>query len=265
MEDNQEQMTFIGHLEELRWRLVKSLIAVIIVAIVIFIFREDIVNVLFIRLKDGNFPTFKWMCEQLSVCFEDVQIDFQNTALAGQFGTSIKMALIGGIIGAFPFIFYQLWGFVKPGLKKNELKSVRGITWFVSFLFFIGILFGYYVIAPLTVNFLGNFNLTGDVQNILIIGDFISTIVSTILLTGVLFLLPVLILIFSKIGIITSDFLKKYRKHAFVVVLILAAIITPPDVFTQIVVTIPIMILYEFGIFIAKRIEKQRRIEEQAT
>jgi len=262
--DNQENMTFINHLEELRWRLVKASIAIVVLAVVIFIFREEIVDSIFLKLKDGNFPTFKWACDQFNICFTDVEVDFQNTSLAGQFGTSIKMALIGGIIVGFPFIFWQLWGFIKPGLKKNELKSVRGITWFVSFLFFIGILFGYYVIAPLTVNFLGNFDLTGKVENILIIGDFISTIVSTILLTGVLFLLPVLIMIFSKIGIITSDFLKKYRKHAFVVVLILAAIITPPDVFTQIVVTVPIMILYELGIFIAKRIEKKKRLEETA-
>ncbi len=263
--DNQEQMTFIGHLEELRWRLVKASIAIIVFGIVIFIFREWIVDTIFLRLSKGDFPSFKWACDNFNVCFNDVEVDFQNTSLAGQFGTSIKMALIGGIITAFPFIFWQLWGFIKPGLKKNELKSVRGITWFVSILFFIGILFGYYVIAPLTVNFLGNFDLTGKIKNILIIGDFISTIVSTILLTGVLFLLPVLIMIFSKIGLITADFLKKYRKHAFVVVLILAAIITPPDVFTQIVVTIPIMILYEFGIFIAKRIEKKKRLEETST
>ncbi len=262
--ENQDNMSFIGHLEELRWRLVKAVIAIIVFAVVIFIFREEIVNTIFLRLKNGDFPTFKWACDNFDICFKDVQVDFQNTALAGQFGTSIKMAIIGGFIVAFPFVFYQIWGFIKPGLKKNELKSVRGITWFVSILFFIGIIFGYYVIAPLTVNFLGNFDLTGKVENILIIGDFISTIVSTIILTGILFLLPVIILIFSKIGLISAAFLKKYRKHAFVVVLILAAIITPPDVFTQIVVTIPIMILYELGIQIAKRIEKKRLIEERS-
>jgi len=260
--DEQNNMTFIGHLEELRWRLVKATIAVVILAVVVFIFREEIVNTIFLRLKSGDFPTFKFACDYFNVCFNDVEIDFQNTSLAGQFGTSIKMSIIGGIIISFPFIFWQIWGFIKPGLKKNELKSVRGITWFVSVLFFLGVTFGYYIIAPLTVNFLGNFDLTGKVKNILIIGDYISTIVSTILLTGVLFLLPVLIMIFSKIGLITSDFLKKYRKHAFVVVLVLAAVITPPDVFTQIVVAIPIMILYEFGIFLAKRIEKKKRQEE---
>jgi sec-independent protein translocase protein TatC len=261
MEEN-ENMPFLGHLEELRWRLVKSVIVVVVIAFVVFIFREEIVYNIFLRLKDANFPTFKWSCETFGICFEDVQVDFQNTALAGQFGTSIKMSIIGGFIIGFPFIFHQFWGFIKPGLKETELKSVKGITWFISILFFLGIIFGYFIIAPLTVNFLGNFKIANDVINHLIISDFISTIVSTILLTGILYLLPVLILILSKIGLVTTTFLKKYRKHSFIGVLILAAVITPPDIFTQIVVTIPIMILYEFGILIAKRIERKKRKEE---
>ena len=262
MESEDENLSFLGHLEELRWRLVKAVIAILIVGIVVFIFRQTIIDVLFIRLKDGDFPTFRMACNAFGICFEDVEIRFQNTALAGQFGTSIKMAFIGGFIGAFPFVFYQLWGFIKPGLKDKEKKSFRGVTWFITVLFFIGILFGYFVIAPLTVNFLGNFLLTANAKNDLIISDFISTILSTIILTGVIFLLPVFILIFSKIGILTSAFLKKYRKHSIVGVLLVAAIITPPDVFTQIIVTIPIMLLYEFGIVIAKRIEKKKRLEE---
>lgn len=262
MENEDQNMSFLGHLEELRWRLVKSVIAILIIGIVVFIFRQIIIDSLFIKLKDGDFPTFKMACELFGICFEDVSVNFQNTSLAGQFGTSIKLAFIGGFIGAFPFVFFQLWSFVKPGLKQNEIKSFRGVTWFITFLFFLGVLFGYYVIAPLTVNFLGNFLLTENAKNDLIIGDFISTIISTIILTGVIFLLPVFILIFSKLGIITSAFLKKYRKHSIVVVLVLAAVITPPDIFTQIIVTIPIMILYEFGIMIAKRIEKKRRLEE---
>ena len=261
MEDRDENMSFLGHLEELRWRLVKAVIAILIVGIVVFVFRQSLIDILFIRLKNGDFPTFKMSCQWFGICFEDVNVDFQNTSLAGQFGTSIKLSFIGGFIGAFPFVFYQIWGFVKPGLKDKEKKSFRGVTWFITILFFIGILFGYFVIAPLTVNFLGNFLLTKNAKNDLIIGDFISTIISTIILTGVIFLLPVFILIFSKIGIVTSAFLKKYRKHSIVAVLIVAAIITPPDIFTQIIVTIPIMILYEFGIIIAKRIEKKKRIE----
>jgi len=262
MSDTDDNLSFLGHLEELRWRLVRAVIAIFVVGIVVFIFRQEIIDTLFIRLKDGDFPTFRMACQAFGICFEDVEIRFQNTALAGQFGTSIKLAVIGGFIGAFPFVFHQIWGFIKPGLKTKERKSFRGVTWFISILFFIGILFGYYVIAPLTVNFLGNFLLTGNAKNDLIISDFISTIISTIILTGVIFLLPVFILIFSKIGIVSSTFLKKYRKHSIVGVLLLAAIITPPDVFTQIIVTIPILLLYEFGIIIAKRIEKKKRLEE---
>lgn len=265
MDPEKENMSFLGHLEELRWRLVKSIVAIIIVGTAVFLYRETIVNSIFLRLQYGDFPTLNWFCEVFGACFKNVKVDFQSTALGSQFGTSIKMSFIGGFIGAFPFVFYQIWGFVKPGLKKNELKSVRGITWFITFLFFLGIIFGYYVIAPLAVNFLATFDLTKEVKNDFIISDFISTIVSTILLTGVMFLLPVLILILSKIGVITSTFLKKYRKHSFVVVLIIAAVITPPDVFTQIIVTIPIMILYELGIQIAKRIEKRKRKEELQT
>jgi len=262
MSDSNENMSFLGHLEELRWRLVKAVIAVVIVGTAVFLLREEIINTIFLRLKDADFPTFKFACDTFGICFDEVAIEYFNPSLAGQFGTSIKMGVIGGFIGAFPFIFYQLWSFIKPGLKKTEVKSFRGVTIFVTILFFIGVLFGYYVIAPLAVNFLGNFRISEAIENKLIIGDYISTILSTIILTGVIFLLPVFIQIFAKIGVITSAFLKKYRKHSIVAVLILAAVITPPDIFTQIIVTIPIMLLYEFGIMIAKRIEKKRRAEE---
>jgi len=160
---------------------------------------------------------------------------------------------------AFPYIFHQLWGFVKPGLKPNELKTVRGIVWFVSALFFIGIMFGYYIIAPLTVQFFGNWQLAESIENNITIGSYLRTIIMTVFFTGLLFLLPVVIFIFSRLGIMTPEFLKKYRKHALVIILILAAVITPPDIFSQIIVTVPIYGLYEVGIFLSKREENRRR------
>lgn len=264
--EEEESMSFISHLEELRWRIIKALLGVVVMAILVFLYREEIIDLIFIRLKDADFPTFqlieKWLGEPFGIPpFEDVDISFQNTALAGQFGTSLKMAFIGGFIVAFPWVFFQLWSFIKPGLKQNEIKSVRGITWFVSVLFFMGILFGYYLVAPLTVNFLGNFVMTDNAKNQLIIADYLSTILSTIILTGLLFLLPVVILIFTRLGLINATLLKKYRKHAFVGVLIASAVITPPDVITQIIVSIPIYGLYEFGIWISKR-EEKRMIKE---
>ena len=261
MAEEENNMSFLGHLEELRWRLVKATIAILLAAIVIFIFVDPIVKTIFIDLQEKEFPLFKFFCWAFNYCEDDVNMSMQNTKLMGSFGATLMFAIVGGIIAAFPFIFYQLWGFVKPGLKPKEQKKVRGIVGFVSVLFFMGIAFGYFVIAPLTVQFFGDWQVAG-IKNDIQIGDYLRVVTSTILFTGLLFLLPVVILIFSRLGIITSTWLKKYRKHSFVAVLILSAIITPPDVFTQIIVSIPIVILYEFGIWLAKRVEKQRNREQ---
>lgn len=252
-------MPFLSHLEELRWRLVRSSAAILICATVIFIFTEWIVNNVFLWLAEEDFPLFQFLCWAFGMCANEIKIDLQNVEFTAQFGINLMMAIIGGVVTAFPYIFHQLWGFVKPGLKQNELKTVRGIVWFVSILFFIGILFGYFIIAPLTVQFFGNWQLAESIENNITIGSYLRTIILTVFFTGLLFLLPVVIFIFSKLGIITPEFLRKYRKHALVIILILAAIITPPDIFTQIIVTIPIYALYEFGIILSKRVEKQRR------
>jgi len=251
-------MPFLAHLEELRWRLVKIVISILIFATAIFIFTEWITENVFLSLADSSFPIFRFFCWAFSICSESITIDFQSIELSGQFTTNLMMSIIGGIIVAFPFIFHQIWGFVKPGLKQNEVKTVRGIVFFVSILFFLGILFGYFVVAPLSVQFLGNWKMAAVIENNITINSYLRTIISTVFFTGLLFLLPVIILIFSKLGILTPKFLKKYRKHAFIIVLVLSAIITPPDLFTQIVVSIPILLLYEFGIFISRRIEKKR-------
>lgn len=257
-EQEEENMSFLGHLEELRWRLVKSVIAILIFAIFIFIYTEWITENIFLELANPEFPIFKFFCWAIDLCANKIEIKWQSVEMMGQFGTNLMMAIVGGIVLAFPWIFYQIWSFVKPGLKQNEAQSVSGIVFFVSILFFIGIGFGYFVIAPLTVQFFGNWQMATDIKNVITINSYLKTIVSTVFFTGLLFLLPVVILIFSRLGIITSKWLKKYRKHSFIAVLILAAIITPPDLFTQIIVSIPIVLLYEFGIQIAKRIEKKR-------
>jgi len=257
--DSDKNMSFLGHLEELRWRLVKSSAAILIFAVVIFIYTEWIVNNVFLSLASPDFPIFKFICWAFGICENKIELDWQSVELTGQFGVNLMMAIVGGIVVAFPYIFYQLWSFVKPGLKEKELKTVRGIVWFVSILFFIGILFGYYVVAPLTVQFFGGWKMAESIKNIITISSYLKTIISTVFFTGLLFQLPVVVYIFSKLGIITSQWLKKYRKHALVVILILAAIITPPDIFTQVLVCIPVLLLYELGILIAKRIEKRQK------
>ncbi len=252
-------MPFLAHLEELRWRLVKSVIVILVFAIAIFYYTEWIMDHIFLALAKPEFPIFSFFCWSFGICTEEIAISFQSVQMSGQFTTNLMMAIIGGLIVAFPYVFYQLWSFVKPGLKQNELRTVRGIVLFVSVLFFIGILFGYYVVAPLSVQFLGNWQMAEDIENNITINSYLITVISTVFFTGLFFLLPVVIYIFSKLGLVTPAFLKKYRKHAFVIVLIVAAIITPPDLFTQIVVAVPILLLYELGIFISKRVEKKRR------
>lgn len=251
-------MPFLDHLEELRWRLVKSVIAILIFSVVIFYFTEWIMDNIFLALAKPEFPIFKFFCWSFGICTEEISITFQSVQMSGQFTTNLMMAIIGGVIIAFPYVFYQLWSFIKPGLKQNELNTVRGIVFFVSILFFIGILFGYYVVAPLSVQFLGNWQMTEEIKNNITINSYLITVISTVFFTGLFFLLPVVIMIFSQLGLVTPAFLKKYRKHAFVIVLIIAAVITPPDLFTQIVVAIPILLLYEMGIMISKRIENKR-------
>jgi sec-independent protein translocase protein TatC len=255
---DEKNMSFLDHLEELRWRLVKMSIAIVIVAVIIFIYQKWIIETIFLSMHNEEFVTFRYMCKWLGICIKEIPVSFQSTTMSGQFSYAMMMSIMGGIVISFPYLFYQLWSFVKPGLKQNEKLVARGIVFWVSFLFFLGILFGYFVVAPLCVQFFGAYQISGEIQNIFTINSYMSTVLSTVFYSGLLFLLPIVTYIFASLGIITADFLKKYRKHAIVGVLIISAIITPPDVISQIVVSIPILILYEVGVIVAKRVEKRR-------
>lgn len=253
-----KEMSFLDHLEELRWRLVRSSAAIVVVAAVIWVFKSWIMENLFMTMRKADFYTFDFLCRTIDVCVEDVHVTMQSTEVIGQFSYALMMSVVGGIILAFPYIFYELWSFVKPGLKQNELKAVRGTVFFVSILFFLGVLFGYFVVAPLSVQFFGSFQISEEIQNNFTVSSYMSTVISTIFFSGIIFLLPVLVYLFAKLGIVSSAFLKKYRKHAIVGVLILAALITPPDLISQVIVAIPIVVLYEISIFLARGVEKKR-------
>ena len=252
-------MSFLEHLEELRWRLVRSAIAIIIVAIVIWVFQEWILENMFLNMRFKDFPTFNLMCDYLGVCVDDVPVRMQSTTLTGQFSYAIMMSIMGGFVIGFPFIFYQFWGFVKPGLRQNEKSVAKGIIVYVSLLFFTGIVFGYYIVAPLCIQFFGGYVISEEIENIFTVNSYMSMVLSTVFYSGLLFLLPVLSYLLTKLGILGPDFLKKYRKHAIIAILILSAFITPPDLISQVIVGIPILILYEIGIFVSKRVEKQRK------
>lgn len=259
--EEEKRMSFLDHLEELRWRLVKSAIAILVIAVALWFLQDWIINNLFLSMRDKNFYTFDLMCKLTGVCVDSVPVKMQSTTVTGQFSYALMMSIMGGIVLSFPYLFYQLWSFVKPGLKQNEKSAAKGIIFYVSLLFFLGIGFGYFVVAPLCIQFFGSYKITKEIENIFTINSYMSMVLSTVFYSGLLFLLPVLAYIMTKLGVMSSDFLKKYRKHAIIAILILSALITPPDLISQVIVGIPILILYEIGIVVSKRVERQRKNE----
>jgi sec-independent protein translocase protein TatC len=267
MADKQEEMSFLDHLEELRWRVIYAFIAIIIGAVVAFVAKSWVFDVVIFGPKSVDFVTYRWLCsfsEMLnlgdSFCFDSFDFVLQNISMSGQLSTHIMVSLIAGVIISFPFLITQVWLFLKPGLTKGEIKSTRGVVFFSSLLFAAGVLFGYYLIAPLSVLFLGGYQVSELVANQINLNSFITTVSSVTLASGLIFQLPILIYFLAKLGFVTPELLKTYRKHALVIVLVLSAIITPPDVMSQILVTIPVMFLYEISILIARRVIKNKAV-----
>ena len=260
--EEDKKMSFLDHLEELRWRLVRIAIFIVVVAIVLWIYQEWIMDHLFLSMKNPDFISFKLICDYLGVCVEEVPVKMQSMKVSGQFSYALMMSIIGAIVISFPFIFYQFWAFIKPGLRKNEKSIAKGIVLYVSLLFFTGISFGYFILAPLCIQFFGSYKISDKIQNIFTINSYMSTILSTVFYSGLLFLLPVISYLFTKLGILNADFLRKYRKHAIILILILSAIITPPDLISQIIVGVPIALLYEAGILVSSNVEKKMKNQE---
>ena len=264
MAAEEKDLTFIGHLEELRWRIVRAAIAIVVGAIAAFSAKGFIFDKVILAPKSETFITYRALCTKGNYvglgdtfCLADYTLQIQNINMAGQFTTHIVVSLIAGLIISFPYVFYQIWKFISPGLNEREIKMSRGVVFFTSLLFMIGVLFGYFVIAPLSIQFLATYSISDTVANQITLSSFISTITSVTLANGLVFQLPVVVYFLAKLGLVTPALLKQYRKHAVVVVLILSAIITPPDVWSQILVTIPLMFLYEISILVAKRISKK--------
>lgn len=256
------EMSFLEHLEELRWHLIRSVISVFLFSIIAFIFRSIIFDHIIIAPKNPDFFTNQKLCElgQLvnseKLCINSEPFQLININLSGQFTIHIMVSIFAGIILAFPYVMLQFWNFIKPALYSKEQKHAKGAVFATSGLFITGVLFGYFLIAPLSVHFLGSYVVSEQVVNQINLKSYISIVTSVCLASGIIFELPVLVYFLSKIGVVTPAFLKKYRKHSFVLILIVSAIITPPDIFSQILVSIPLIILYEIGIFISKKVTK---------
>jgi sec-independent protein translocase protein TatC len=264
------EMSFLEHLEELRWHIIRSVIAIVTMMFVAFIFKNIIFDTIILGPKHPDFFTNRILCQlghlnifgyQLNIdalCINTKELKLINIKMAGQITTHIMVALVAGLIMAFPVVIYEFWRFFRPALHSNEAQHARGAVLASTLLFFAGVLFGYFLLAPLSIHFLGSYEISSDVVNQINIRSYIGTITSICLATGIIFELPIIAFFLTKIGIITPTFMRKYRKHAIVVIFVLAAIITPPDVFSQILVCIPLLLLYEVSIGISGRVMKKK-------
>jgi sec-independent protein translocase protein TatC len=266
----EKEMTFIEHLEELRWHIIRSVAAILVFMIAAWIFRTEIYHNIILGPSRTDFWTYRKLCELAtytgisSICVDKLNFSLMSREVAGQFMMALTSSAIIGLLVAFPYVFWEIWRFIKPGLKITEKKAATGSVFFVTALFFMGTLFGYYVVAPFAINFLVNFQIDPSIENQFDIQSYISVLATLTLACGVTFQLPMAILVLTKIGIVTPAFLKEYRKHSVVVILIVAAIITPsPDMISQVLVAIPLYVLYEISIIVSNRIYKKKLAEKE--
>jgi len=258
------EMSFLQHLEELRWHIIRSILAIVFFMIIAFIFKNILFNTIILGPKNPGFITNRLLCElgeylkTTALCINTKPLNLISIKMSGQITTHITAAMVAGLILAFPVILWEFWQFFKPALKPNEARYAKGAVMAASMLFFIGVLFGYFMLAPLSIHFLSSYEVDPQVVNQINIRSYIGTLTSVCLATGLVFELPIVAFFLTKIGIITPTFMRKYRKHAIVVIFIIAAIITPPDVFSQTLVAIPLLILYEVSILISSRVMKQK-------
>jgi sec-independent protein translocase protein TatC len=269
--DERPEMSFIDHLEVLRAHLFRSVVAIAIGAILAGIYNKFIIKNILLGPTHNDFPTYGLICRLgkslnlgNALCMQGIQLKLQSTEVSGQFSMWFSVILISGLILAFPYVFYQFWRFIKPALTKKELGSTRGVIFWVSFLFFTGVLFGYFVVAPYAINFFFHFQLDEVVQNIWTINSYIDMMLPLVLGSGLAFQLPLVMFFLAKIGLVTASFLKSKVKYAIVIILIVAGIITPgPDVVSQLAVAIPLLLLYVVSIFLVARVDKERAAAEE--
>ena len=268
-----DEMTFVDHLEELRWHIVRSLLAIVVLGIIIFIKIDWVFENVVIGPLNDHFISYTAMCHfghwlhlGNTLCMPSIKIKLQTTEFSSQFMSSITIAFVGGFIAAFPYVFWEFWKFIKPALKPSELKSTRGSIFYVSLFFFLGAAFGYFLLGPFTFNFLANYTLgTSQIlETRPTLNDYLENLVDIIIGCGLAFELPVLTYVLTKIGLITPDFLKAYRKYAIVVILVVAAVITPsPDWTSQMLVFIPLFLLYQLSIVVSKRAFKEMKKHDE--
>lgn len=264
------EMSFLDHLEELRWHIIRSLIAIVAGGIILFLFRTWYFDKVILGPAFNSFPSYTWFCDFSkwagvgeALCMTLPEFKIQAVNFAEQFITTIKLCFVGGFVVAFPYVFYEIWKFVAPGLYDEERHATRGIVFICSFLFILGVLFGFFIIAPFATNFLMGFTASDAVSNNPTLSSFVLYMVMFTLPAGLIFELPIVVYFLAKLGIVTPDGMRKYRRHSIIGILLLAAVLTPPDVVTQFLIGIPLYILYEISILVAVRMSKKYQQELQ--
>jgi sec-independent protein translocase protein TatC len=264
VKSKEAEMSFLEHLEVMRWHLLRSITAVVILGLVAFVFKGIVFDKIILAPKEAWFPTNRWLCELGEIiglkrlCINASPFQLQTVKMAEQFSMHIMVSLVAGVVVGFPYIFWEFWRFIVPALYEKEKRTASGAVFYTSMLFILGIAFGYYIIAPLSVNFLGNYRVSESVISAPTLKSYVQTITSVVFASGIVFQLPILVYFLSRVGLVTPVFLKRYRRHAIILIAIVSAIITPPDIFSQILVALPLIVLYEIGISISKRITRQR-------
>lgn len=264
-----QEMSFLDHLESLRWHLIRAFLSIFIFALAAFIGKSFVFNDILFAPSRTDFLTYEWLCKLSELvnskvlCIEKLPFTIQSRTMTGQFAMHIMASAVIGLVCAFPYAFWEIWRFVRPGLYPEEVKVSRGATFYVTVLFIVGVLFGYYVVSPLAINFLSNYQVDPQVINEFDITSYVSTLAMIVLACGLIFQLPVVVYFLAKIGLVTPALMKTYRKHAVVVILIISAVITPPDPITQIFICLPILGLYQISIYIATLIERKNQASLQ--
>jgi len=251
---------------------VRSVLGILVAATLAFIFKQFIFDVIIFGPKRIDFYTYRVLCDiasfldfEQSFCYEELPFRIQSRTMAGQFSAHVWTSITAGFIVAFPYVIYQFWSFIKPALHSNEQKNARLFIFSSSLLFFMGVIFGYYVITPLSINFLGSYTVSEQVFNDFDLSSYIGLLRASVLASGLIFELPIIIYFLTKVGLVTPQFLKKNRKYALVFILIISAVITPPDIASQVIVSIPVLILYEISIYISKFVLRKQKKQNRKT
>ena len=271
------EMSFFQHLEALRWHFLRAAFAVLVFAIVTFIYYDDIFNYIIMAPTKTDFWTYRMMCNAgaalqnmssffnaKSFCVQKINVDLINTELAGQFNLQLNSSIIIGLILGIPYLLFEIWRFIRPALHVKERRAASGFVFYSSLLFFLGVLFGYYIVTPLSIRFLASYTVSDTIKNLFSIDSYISSVTMLTILSGIVFQLPIVVYILASLGILTPKFMRDKRRYATVIILILAAIITPsPDALTMLVVALPLFVLYELSILVAAVVQRRRKKREE--